>query len=368
MKNIFLATCCLVLTTISSASAQVSSDFGGAVVVGASTTTCDGTVEGAIRYNSTTPAIEFCDGSSWTDTNSGGGGGGGGCNVFSGFSFTNTAAGLSTVKASNITQIDTQACSASVTLSGDGSGEFRICDNSDCSTVDHTWGSSTQNIDDGQYLQLRATSSGSYATTVTVYAVIGGAAIDQFDLSTLADPTGAKYVFVSSATYNADLETAGSGANGYEGADNLCDNLASASALPAGTYMAWLSTKDSDPATRFTQHTGTYQTFSGIKVADNWTDLVDGTLDNPINEDEEGTTVSAENVWTATETDGTANTIPFPSTQTICSEFTSSGGSGSSSNYNKGNTSYTDSKWAEDSAAGTGYNCADTLRLFCFEQ
>lgn len=47
--------------------AQVDASFvnGGAVRVGTSTTTCDSTTTGAIRYNSTSSRVEFCDSSDW---------------------------------------------------------------------------------------------------------------------------------------------------------------------------------------------------------------------------------------------------------------------------------------------------------------
>ncbi|MCG7983352.1 MAG: DUF1566 domain-containing protein [Candidatus Thiodiazotropha lotti] len=70
---------CLIFTLPSLARAQISSDFGGAnggaVVIGESTTTCDSSIEGAIRYDSATPCVELCDGSSWACAGSGGSGG-----------------------------------------------------------------------------------------------------------------------------------------------------------------------------------------------------------------------------------------------------------------------------------------------------
>lgn len=54
------------------ANAQISSNFsgagGGAVIVGASTTTCNGSAEGGLRYNDTKSCIEYCDASAWTCT------------------------------------------------------------------------------------------------------------------------------------------------------------------------------------------------------------------------------------------------------------------------------------------------------------
>ncbi len=54
----------------SSASAQVDTDFsgGGALRVGDSTSTCDSTIAGAIRYDADgTNLVGFCDGSAWVD-------------------------------------------------------------------------------------------------------------------------------------------------------------------------------------------------------------------------------------------------------------------------------------------------------------
>lgn len=71
--SVFGLLICLVVLTLSSPTrAQISSDFGGAnggaVVIGESTTTCDSSIEGAIRYNSAEPCVQFCDGSNWACT------------------------------------------------------------------------------------------------------------------------------------------------------------------------------------------------------------------------------------------------------------------------------------------------------------
>lgn len=49
--------------------AQVETDFssGGGMRVGSSTTTCNSSTWGAIRYNSTTNLLQFCNNSAWTD-------------------------------------------------------------------------------------------------------------------------------------------------------------------------------------------------------------------------------------------------------------------------------------------------------------
>lgn len=55
--------------------AQVEGDFwnGGGIRIGDSTTTCDASIEGAIRYNNTTDVHQFCNATAWADIASGGG-------------------------------------------------------------------------------------------------------------------------------------------------------------------------------------------------------------------------------------------------------------------------------------------------------
>jgi hypothetical protein len=71
------------------------------------------------------------------------------------------------------------------------------------------------------------------------------------------------------------------------GADAACQSLADAAGLP-GNYLAWLSTEMISPATRFTKSVNPYVTVSGTKIADDWADLTDDSLDNPIDIDEWG--------------------------------------------------------------------------------
>jgi hypothetical protein len=90
------------------------------------------------------------------------------------FSFTNqTSLNLNTSTASNTIQITGITMPSAVTISGSGTPEFRICDDASCYTILQDWGSAGQNISNNQYIQLRLTSSGSYATTDTVTVSIG---------------------------------------------------------------------------------------------------------------------------------------------------------------------------------------------------
>lgn len=74
-----------------------------------------------------------------------------------------------------------------------------------------------------------------------------------------------------------------------------------------GKFDPWLSTPNSSPASRFTRDGDRYVLPSGTKVADDWFDLTDGSLDHGIDEFIDGTPVPAEAMaWTATDASGEA--------------------------------------------------------------
>ncbi|MCY1007740.1 DUF4215 domain-containing protein [Nannocystis pusilla] len=105
-------------------------------------------------------------------------------------------------------------------------------------------------------------------------------------------------VFVSSTTATAKL-------GGLVGADEDCQALADDADLK-GTFRAWLSTGDVDAASRLQHAERPYKRIDGAPLADNWADLVDGTLLNPIVITELGDKVGVDSncgicpVWTAT--------------------------------------------------------------------
>ena len=81
------------------------------------------------------------------------------------------------------------------------------------------------------------------------------------------------FVFVTSAKYKADFD-------GVIEADKACNALAMMAKLSgAGNYKAWLSTKvdGENPDKRLFHSSKPYILTNNVKVADNWTDLVDGT-------------------------------------------------------------------------------------------
>jgi hypothetical protein len=123
-----------------------------------------------------------------------------------------------------------------------------------------------------------------------------------------------------------------------------------------GTYKAWLSVPTSSPATRFTQNPGPYVLRNGTRIANNWADLVDGTLLAPINFTEYGQPAFGDtSVWTGTTTEGY---VGGPNT---CANWDSSS---EDSNGMWGRLDSKDLWWTNF----TTQPCWVTKRLYCFQQ
>lgn len=106
------------------------------------------------------------------------------------FNFTdNSSASLNTVTSSNIIQITGLAAGVPtpITISGDGSPQYRICGNVTCLTEIQTWGSSLSTILNSQYVQVRLTSAGTSVVLRSATLTIGGVS-DQWDVTTADCP------------------------------------------------------------------------------------------------------------------------------------------------------------------------------------
>jgi hypothetical protein len=162
----------------------------------------------------------------------------------------------------------------------------------------------------------------------------------------LENPTNT--VFVSSVNYTADL-------GGPTGADQKCNDLADAAGL-LGTYKAWLGDSNTDPATRFEKSNYPYELTNGDVIADNWTDLTDGTLAFPILYTEQGLvrTIPSHMVWSNAYTTG----ITWAGGN-HCSDWTSTTGTGFT-----GNSGSVGSSWA----LAANVDCTELRRIYCFEQ
>jgi hypothetical protein len=171
---------------------------------------------------------------------------------------------------------------------------------------------------------------------------------DQYVSSVYGALPGApvKYIFVSSIALTGDLD-------GLNGADLTCANLAAASFVP-GTYLAWLSDGTGSAAARLSHATVPYILLSGEKVADDYFDLTDGTLDHAIDRTEQNDLLTPHDVWTGTDPAGAA-------AGTNCGNWTSA------ANGDTGTVGATDSTNTVWTQGGTN-PCDVPTRIYCVEQ
>jgi Protein of unknown function (DUF1554) len=155
----------------------------------------------------------------------------------------------------------------------------------------------------------------------------------------------AKRIFVSSLVFTGKL-------GGTVGADAKCQMLATTARLQ-GDWKAWLSTRSAAVRNRSTQTAVPYVRVDGVRVANNWADLVDGNLQNPILLNEIGAAEEGD-AWTGTLFDGSS------SPASDCSGYTSDDvGTG-----HCGTLFATNAGWTDVFRP----NCVLPLHLYCLEQ
>lgn len=143
---------------------------------------------------------------------------------------------------------------------------------------------------------------------------------------------------------------------GLAGADAICAGEAQAEGLP-GTYKAWLSDSQMSAAERLSHGDGPYVMVDGTKVADDWDDLTDGSIDAPIVRSASGTDVGLGGAWTATDPSGG---ISYGSN--TCSDWTSNSGLGAD-----GYRGAANGDWTLNSVQPLDY-CSVRSPLYCVEQ
>ncbi len=166
--------------------------------------------------------------------------------------------------------------------------------------------------------------------------------------------SGTRLVFVTAASSDGDL-------GGLSGADATCQAAADGASLP-GSYLAWLSDGVDAPASRSNQLGGPFALVDLITiVANDWADLTDGTLAHAIDQDQNGTLVSADFPWTNVDSDGTAvSTDPING---HCGAWTSNSGAPTPAG-GIGRTTVTDSTWTNLTTTA----CDTSRPLFCFQE
>lgn len=162
--------------------------------------------------------------------------------------------------------------------------------------------------------------------------------------------TGDKTVFVTSGTYTGNL-------GGIAGANSICQSAATSAGL-SGTYYAWIAgSYADDPYIRFNKTFDRYVLRNGTVVANDWYDLIDGTLTNPINIDQNGSTVSG-NVWTGSHYYGWG----FNSTGDGVSCLIWTAADTNTGYY--GQVSQTNNDWSDKTTSA----CTNSYHLYCFQQ
>lgn len=137
-----------------------------------------------------------------------------------------------------------------------------------------------------------------------------------------------------------------------EAADALCQAEAVAAGL-TGTFVAWLGTATSSPATRLPYNATWRPVGEPTPLAIGRTALLDGTLDVGLGRDATGALVPASAVWTGTTAAGLAANHCDNWTDDTALQTAQSGTSG-----------LTNSDWS----AATTLPCDGTARLYCFQQ
>jgi cysteine-rich repeat protein len=185
---------------------------------------------------------------------------------------------------------------------------------------------------------------------------------DDQGLSDTCDATckrSAYWVFVTSTKFD------GGDVMSLANADAICTTLAEKNILISGVYKAWLSDSADSASERLFHSSVRYILPNKAKIADNWTDLTDGTLDLAISRDETGTPISINPapticdsgnakdaaVWTGTAPGG-------DSTTQHCEDWDTVFATGQAGLLNR-----VDDKWSN-----CQFLCDTQARLYCIEQ
>ena len=166
------------------------------------------------------------------------------------------------------------------------------------------------------------------------------------------------YVFATKATYKGDAVA------GLMNADMLCTAAAAGKAI-AGNYRAWLSDGGESAGERLEMSPLKYVMPNNFKVADNWADLTDGSLDLPINRDETGALLMVNppptNCQANTAKDAAVwtGTLPNGMAAMHCDSWTD----GNAMMGQAGLFNRSDMLWT-----GCSFACDTVAHLYCIEQ
>ncbi len=162
-----------------------------------------------------------------------------------------------------------------------------------------------------------------------------------------------KVVFVSTNLYDGNLNNYTITKYGAVEGDKRCqEEAALAPPLKNKIFKAWLSDNQNSAKDRLNHSTIPYALVDGTVVANNWDDLIDGSLRNPINKKQNGQLIESGLAWTGTDKNGQKTLTDCNSWRVSYSTSGMFGDISSTSNW---------SLWGNKS-------CDTKLRLYCFEQ
>ena len=124
------------------------------------------------------------------------------------FNFTDqTDVALSTQTDSDIVQVNGMDNGTTIDIDGVGSSLYRICADSGCASVPHTWASTAGSIDAGEWVQLRLTSSGSNSTATVPTLTVGTLNVDWSVTTVAADNTPDTFNFTDQTDVALSTQT-----------------------------------------------------------------------------------------------------------------------------------------------------------------
>lgn len=149
--------------------------------------------------------------------------------------------------------------------------------------------------------------------------------------------------------------------DGFAGADALCQGWANDAGL-VGNWKAWVGSAALPVSSRFVHSSRPYRVaYTGASIADDWDDLVDGTIGAPINITDKseildlGQSCAACPVWTGTSAGG----LPLAGN---CADWTAKDADAVGA---AGSCTLSDMRWTEGCPDAA---CQQGLRIYCFEQ
>jgi hypothetical protein len=162
------------------------------VILGNPGDTCTSSEEGTVRYVNDT--FEGCTSTGWIVFGMLGGP--------DPFSFADQInVGRSTLTLSNIVQITGLSSSVAVALSGDGGPSARSCSDATCDSVVRNW-TSDLSVSDGEYLQVRQTSSANLSIMRSATVTIGRSS-DVWSITTVTSETEpSQQAYTTPGTYS----------------------------------------------------------------------------------------------------------------------------------------------------------------------